>query len=176
MSLKIKSSTASVYYNSPLGILFIKSNGDSIEEITFANSWKGKKINEDEIDFFQHGSPVIQKCIEQLKEYFAGSRKVFDFPITQSGTEFQQKVWNELLNIPFGKRISYMELSKRIGNVKAIRAVGTCNGRNNICIVVPCHRVIGSNGDLVGYGGELWRKKWLLDHEDKYASGVQTLF
>ncbi len=173
-NLKLQSTIA--YYNSPLGILQIKSNGDAIEEITFANSWKGKKIDEDEIDLFQHGSPIIQKCIEQLKEYFSGTRKKFDFPVIQDGTEFQKKVWNELQNIPYGKPISYMELAKRIGNAKAIRAVGTCNGSNKICIVVPCHRVIGSNGDLVGYGGELWRKKWLLDHEAKYGNGVQTLF
>jgi methylated-DNA-[protein]-cysteine S-methyltransferase len=72
--------------------------------------------------------------------------------------------------------ISYLELSKRIGNVKAIRAVGTANGNNSICIIVPCHRVIGSNGDLIGYGGDLWRKQWLLEHEGKIANGVQTLF
>ena len=94
----------------------------------------------------------------------------------QVGTEFQQSVWNELARIPYGRTISYHELSKRIGNTKAIRAVGSANGNNNICIIVPCHRVIGSNGDLVGYGGDLWRKKWLLEHEGKTVNGVQTLF
>lgn len=89
---------------------------------------------------------------------------------------FQEKVWQELLKIAPGQTISYMQLSKRLGDVKAIRAVGTANGKNTVAIIVPCHRVIGSNGDLVGYGGELWRKKWLLDHEAKYSNGVQTLF
>jgi methylated-DNA-[protein]-cysteine S-methyltransferase len=114
--------------------------------------------------------------MQQLDEYFAGQRIEFDLQVTQTGTSFQQTVWNELCNIPYGKTISYLELSKRIGNVKAIRAVGTANGTNHVSIIVPCHRVIGSNGSLVGYGGDLWRKKWLLEHEAKYAFGVQTLF
>ena len=142
----------------------------------FINSLRGLKINEDEIDFNTEHSVVIKNCIRQLDEYFAGKRKDFELPVTQYGTEFQKRVWNELLQIPYGKTISYHELSKRIGNVKAIRAVGACNGSNKICIIVPCHRVIGSNGDLTGYGGDLWRKKWLLQHEAKYEYGVRELF
>ena len=111
-----------------------------------------------------------------MDEYFAGKRKKFDLRLTFSGSTFQRKVWGELMNIPFGKHISYLTLSKRIENIGAIRAVGSANGHNKVCIVVPCHRVIGSNGDLVGYGGDLWRKKWLLDHEAKIAHGVQELF
>ena len=121
-------------------------------------------------------SALIKKCLQQLDEYFSGKRRIFDLSLSHTGTTFQKEVWNELMNIPYGKHISYMDLSKRIENVRAIRAVGTANGRNKICIVVPCHRVIGSNGDLVGYGGDLWRKKWLLDHEAKFAYGVQELF
>jgi methylated-DNA-[protein]-cysteine S-methyltransferase len=121
-------------------------------------------------------SPVIKNCIKQLDEYFSGGRKIFDLPLSHIGTAFQMEVWSELMNIPYGKHISYMDLSKRIENVRAIRAVGTANGSNKICIVVPCHRVIGSNGDLVGYGGDLWRKRWLLEHEAKFAHGVQSLF
>lgn len=94
----------------------------------------------------------------------------------QIGTAFQQKVWEELTHIPYGETLSYLELSRRIGDVKAIRAVGTANGRNNLSIVVPCHRVIGQNGQLTGYGGGLWRKDWLLKHEAKWAKGVLTLF
>ena len=109
-------------------------------------------------------------------EYFDGQRIQFDLPLEQEGSIFQQKVWAALTTIPFGRTISYLELSKRIGNVKAIRAVGATNGNNSISIIVPCHRVIGSNGDLTGYSGDLWRKKWLLDHEGKYANGVQALF
>lgn len=96
--------------------------------------------------------------------------------LTFSGSSFQRNVWGELINIPYGKHISYLTLSKRIENAKAMRAVGTANGSNKICIVVPCHRVIGTDGSLVGYGGDLWRKKWLLDHEAKIAHGVQELF
>lgn len=168
--------TLTAYYNSPIGTISIKSYGDSIAEILFVNSWKGQTLNEDEVDYSVPQSPVIKKCIKQLDEYFSGKRKKFDLRLTFSGSTFQRQVWNELLNIRYGKNISYLELSRRIENVKAIRAVGTANGSNKICIVVPCHRVIGSDGSLVGYGGDLWRKKWLLDHEAKVAHGVQELF
>jgi methylated-DNA-[protein]-cysteine S-methyltransferase len=164
------------YYQSPIGVLEIRSAADAITHILFANSWKGSTIDEDKIDFDEPVSPVIKMCAGQLTEYFNGERKEFTFPVTHSGTAFQQTVWKELKNIPYGRTISYLELSKRIGNTKAIRAVGTANGNNTISIVAPCHRVIGSNGDLIGYGGDLWRKKWLLEHEGKFANGVQTLF
>lgn len=165
-----------VYYNSPIGALEIRSTGSAISDVLFVNSWKGAKVNEEELSFVKPRSAIIKTCIKQLDEYFAGKRTEFNFHISQVGTEFQQQVWAELCNIPYGRTISYLELSKRIGNVKAIRAVGTANGNNSICIIVPCHRVIGSNGELVGYGGDLWRKKWLLEHENKVANGVQTLF
>ncbi|HNU86838.1 MAG TPA: methylated-DNA--[protein]-cysteine S-methyltransferase [Ferruginibacter sp.] len=165
-----------VYYNSPIGALEIRSTGSAISDVLFVNSWKGAKVNEEELSFVKPKSAIIKTCIKQLDEYFAGKRTEFNFHISQVGTEFQQQVWAELCNIPYGRTISYLELSKRIGNVKAIRAVGTANGNNSICIIVPCHRVIGSNGELVGYGGDLWRKKWLLEHENKVANGVQTLF
>ena len=116
------------------------------------------------------------QCVEQLIQYFHGERRIFEFPVHQEGTLFQEKVWNELIGIPFGKTISYLELSRRLGDPKAIRAAASANGKNNIVIVVPCHRVIGSNNDLVGYGGGIWRKKWLLEHEAKIAYGIQTLF
>lgn len=164
------------YYQSPLGALEIRSTGSAISEILFVNSWKGAKINEAELSFVKPKSAIIKSCIKQLDEYFAGKRTEFTVHTAQVGTDFQQQVWTELCKIPYGRSISYMELSKRIGNVKAIRAVGTANGNNSICIIVPCHRVIGSNGELVGYGGDLWRKKWLLEHENKVANGVLTLF
>ena len=171
-----KMNTVTAYYQSPVGILEIQSTGDTVSAVLFTNSWKGTKLIEDELNFTIPESPAIKACIEQLDEYFAGTRTEFSLTTLQSGTEFQQTVWKELCNIPYGRTISYLELSKRIGNVKAIRAVGTANGNNSISIIVPCHRVIGANGDLVGYGGDLWRKKWLLDHEGKIANGVQTLF
>ncbi len=168
--------TLTAYYISPLGTLAIKSYGDSIAEILFINSLKGQMVNEDEVSYSIPHSSIIKKCIKQLDQYFSGKRKTFDLRLTFTGTSFQRQVWDELMNIPYGKHISYLTLSKKIENVKAIRAVGTANGCNKICIVVPCHRVIGSDGSLVGYGGDLWRKKWLLDHEAKIAHGVQELF
>jgi methylated-DNA-[protein]-cysteine S-methyltransferase len=165
-----------LYYNSPIGALEIRSIGNAISHVLFVNTHKTKTINEEELVFDKPTSPVIKKCVEQLEEYFNGKRLVFDLAMEQTGTSFQQKVWEALCGIPCGRTISYLELSKRIGDTKAVRAVGTANGSNNICIIVPCHRVIGSNGDLVGYGGDLWRKKWLLAHEGKTANGVQTLF
>ncbi len=164
------------YYKSPVGILEIRSAGDFITHILYINSWKGTTIDETKIDVIAPTSPIIKMCIKELSEYFKGERTCFTFPLQLHGTDFQETVWKELQNIPFGRTISYLELSKRIGNVKAIRAVGTANGNNCINIAVPCHRVIGSNGDLIGYGGDLWRKKWLLDHENKFANGLQTLF
>lgn len=120
--------------------------------------------------------PLIIQCIEQLIQYFNGELRQFELPVHQAGTPFQQEVWNELVSIPYAKTISYLELARRTGDTKATRAVANANGKNNVVIIVPCHRVIGSNRDLVGYGGGLWRKKWLLEHEAKVAYGIQTLF
>ncbi len=111
---------------------------------------------------------------KQLEEYFCGERLTFDFPVGQPGTEFQQKVWSELMQVEAGKPISYTTLAKRMDNLPAIRAIASANGRNNLMIVVPCHRIIGSNGDLVGYAGGLWRKQWLLEHEAKVTGTGQT--
>ncbi len=108
----------------------------------------------------------LKEAILQLQEYFDGKRTNFSFQLNPSGTEFQKKVWQELLNIPYGKTCSYLELSKKLGDVKAIRAVASANGKNPLWIVVPCHRVIGTDGSLTGYAGGLWRKKWLLEHEN----------
>jgi methylated-DNA-[protein]-cysteine S-methyltransferase len=119
---------------------------------------------------------MVINCIEQLIQYFQGERRIFELPINQHGTAFQQEVWSELMTIPYGKTISYLELARKTGDLKATRAVANANGKNNVAIIVPCHRVIGSNRELVGYGGGLWRKKWLLEHEAKVAHGVQTLF
>lgn len=154
---------------SPVGPLAIHANDEAINAVLFLKK-------EEAMDEKQSDHPLIQKCVEQLNEYFAGTRRIFYLPLQQNGSSFQQNVWQQLLRIEYGKTISYLELSKRIGDVKAIRAVGTTNGKNNIAIIVPCHRVIGSDGSLTGYGGGLWRKKWLLEHEGKFANGVQTLF
>lgn len=160
----------STYYHSPVGILKISGTDDYISEVSFhdkSQKTDGKKKNL---------PPMIIQCIEQFIQYFNGQRRNFELPINQPGTAFQQEVWAELMQIPFGKTISYLELARRTGDTKATRAVANANGRNNVAIIVPCHRVIGSNKELVGYGGGLWRKKWLLEHEAKVAYGVQTLF
>jgi methylated-DNA-[protein]-cysteine S-methyltransferase len=117
--------------------------------------------------------PLLVQCREQLDEYFSGSREMFNLPMAQTGTAFQQKVWTLLHTIPFGKTLSYQTLSKQYGDLKAIRAIAAANGRNNLAILVPCHRVIGSNRSLTGYAGGLWRKKWLLEHEAKFGGMYQ---
>ena len=157
------------YYKSPVGLLKIGGTEQYISEITFID-------NEADIEQVTSSTELLTAAVEQLIEYFNGKRRSFDIPIHQNSTEFQGKVWGELLNIDFGKTINYMDLAKRLGKAKAIRAAASTNGKNKICIVVPCHRVIGTNMSLVGYAGGLWRKKWLLSHENKIANGVQTLF
>lgn len=158
-------------YQSPVGLIFIKSSNGFLNEVIFVSEGNVSKYSPGE-----EPTEEEKQCCKQLDEYFAGDRQIFDLPLLQSGTTFQQTVWDELMNIPFGKTISYLELSKRINNVKAIRAVGTANGRNNIPIIVPCHRVIGSDGTLTGYSGGLKIKQWLLEHENKHANGVNLLF
>ena len=169
-------SAENIYYQSPIGLLEIRMEDDSITHILFVNTERRNKVDEKEIRILQPSSPVLNKCIHQLEEYFTGHLKLFDLPLKQEGTEFQKEVWGELSRIPYGRTINYHELSKRIGNARAIRAVGSANGQNHISIIGPCHRVIGSDGSLVGYGGDLWRKKWLLEHEGKFENGVQSLF
>lgn len=143
------------FIETPLGITKIVGDENGISTISIlSEGLVSKKIPKQ-----------LQECVSQLQEYFEGKRNHFNFKLNPQGTEFQQKVWHELLNIPYGKTISYLELSKKIGDVKAIRAVASANGRNPIWIVIPCHRVIGTDGSLTGYAGGLWRKKWLLEHE-----------
>ena len=156
------------YYSSPLGQLEIKSFNHCISSIKFIDQPISSTLN-------NISEPLIFNCFKELDEYFDGTRKVFSFPIEQDGTEFQQSVWNCLQTIPYGKTISYAQLSQKLGDLKKIRAVGTTNGKNNLAIVVPCHRVIGSNNQLVGYAGGLWRKQWLLNHEAKFAHGIEQL-
>lgn len=148
----------------PLGFAELKGDENGLSSISVFDEEKvGDIIPE-----------ILEDAVYQLNEYFAGDRKVFQLTLNPHGTDFQKKVWKELLEIPYGKTISYLELSKKLGDVKAIRAVAAANGKNPLWIVVPCHRVIGSNGDLVGYAGGLHRKKWLLEHESPVKQ--QTLF
>ena len=145
--------------NSPLGFTKIVGDGQGIASVTVLNS------EEKVTDIIPQ---ELEDCVDQLKEYFQGERQQFNFQINPKGTEFQKRVWQKLLSIPFGKTASYLELSKQLGDVKAIRAVANANGKNPLWIVVPCHRVIGSDGSLTGYAGGLWRKQWLLEHESPY--------
>ncbi len=117
---------------------------------------------------------LLEDCVFQLNEYFNGERERFSLKLNAKGTVFQQRVWEALLTIPFGETRSYLQLSKQLGDVKAIRAVANANGKNPLWIIVPCHRVIGSDGNLTGYAGGLHRKKWLLEHESPYKQ--QSLF
>ncbi len=112
-------------------------------------------------------SMMVQKALSQITEYFRGERIVFDLPLKFHGTDFQKLVWRALLDVPFGQTASYGDIARAIGNPKAVRAVGGANAKNPISIVVPCHRIIGSDGSMTGYGGGLWRKEWLLAHETK---------
>ena len=161
--------TYQTYYQSPVGLLKIGATDHVINQVLFVNE-------NEEITPVRELSTLLQQCIEQLIEYFNGARQVFDLPVYQEGTPFQNRVWSELLNIKFGRTISYLDLAKRLGDPKVIRAAATSNGKNNICIIVPCHRVVGTNNSLIGYSGGLPRKKWLLNHENKIVNGVQTLF
>ncbi|ULQ53880.1 methylated-DNA--[protein]-cysteine S-methyltransferase [Flavihumibacter fluvii] len=161
----------SSYYQSPLGILRITATDTYIKEIHFCR-------DEEMPASFEPATltPLLQLCTEQLIGYFQGVRRIFELPVHQEGTPFQQKVWTELTAIPFGKTISYLDLARKLGDPKVIRAAATTNGKNKIAIIVPCHRIIGSNREMVGYAAGIWRKKWLLQHELKIAHGVQTLF
>ena len=148
----------------PLGMANITGDDLGVSEITIADSG----------EITAEIPSELLEATTQLRDYFDGKRTSFTFKTNPKGTAFQQKIWSKLLEIPFGTTISYLELSKKIGDIKAIRAVAAANGKNPLWIVVPCHRVIGSDGSLIGYAGGLWRKKWLLEHEN--PSEQQSLF
>lgn len=152
------------YYKTPIGFAKICGNQQGISAISVVD----KAVVTTQIPF------ELQDCVQQLVEYFKGERTCFNLKLNPQGTEFQKKVWNELLQVPFGKTRTYMEQTKKIGDPKAIRAVASANGKNPIWIVIPCHRIIGSDGSLTGYAGGIWRKKWLLAHES--PSPQQSLF
>ena len=145
-----------IVISSPVGNLRIKEVDDHITEVAFT---------EEEILLPENLSPAAQVTKEQLEAYFAGDLQQFDLPLAPMGTEFQQKVWHELELIPYGQTTSYLDMAKKLGDEKVIRAAASANGKNPIALIIPCHRVIGSNGDLIGYAGGLDRKQWLLKHE-----------
>jgi len=156
---------ATAYISTPLGSAKLEGDENGLTSVTVLerDESESKIIPE-----------VLVDASYQLNEYFEGERQNFNLLINPEGTEFQKKVWTSLLEIPYGKTMSYLELSKKLGDVKAIRAVASANGKNPLWIIIPCHRVIGSDGSLTGYAGGLHRKKWLLNHES--PSRQQSLF
>ncbi|MBA3679782.1 MAG: methylated-DNA--[protein]-cysteine S-methyltransferase [Bacteroidetes bacterium] len=145
--------------------------GEELLWVKFLETQKEKRSKQEATE-----SPLFTKAKEQLDLYFKNELEVFNLPLTLRGTDFQKLVWQKLTLIPFGKTISYLTLSKQVGDVKAIRAVSSTNGKNRFCIIIPCHRVIGTDGSLTGYAGDLWRKKWLLEHELKNTAFQTDLF
>lgn len=143
------------YIKTPLGIAKLEGDEDGLSVISVLDDAEVTTVIPE----------VLEDAVYQLQEYFRGERTTFSIDLNPEGTDFQKKVWNGLLEIPYGKTCSYLELSKDLGDPKAIRAVAAANGKNPLWIIVPCHRVIGSNGSLTGYAGGLHRKKWLLEHE-----------
>jgi len=150
-------------FPSPIGELLIRASDSGLTGVWFPGT--GEVAAAPPHDGRGQASGVLARTCEQLAEYFAGSRTRFDLPLDPLGTAFQRRVWDALRAIPYGTTLSYSDLARRLGDVRATRAVGAANGRNPIPIIVPCHRVIGANGALTGFGGGLDRKRWLLEHE-----------
>lgn len=147
------------YYDSPIGILEISTTKDALTSILYVDE---KKEN-------TYMPEVLKETVKQLQEYFSGERKEFNIKFELNGTDFQKKVWNALTEIPYGNTVSYKDIATKVGNEKAVRAVGNTNRKNSISIIIPCHRVIGANKKLVGYEGGLAKKQWLLEHEENFS-------
>lgn len=144
------------HMNSPLGLIEIKASDIGITQVIFCG---------DDLKTSTNSNETTDACKLQLIEYFNGERKIFNLPLDQQGTQFQESIWHCLVDIPFGQTMSYGDIAHKINNPKSVRAVGGANGRNPISIIVPCHRVIGASGTLTGYAGGIERKLWLLKHE-----------
>jgi methylated-DNA-[protein]-cysteine S-methyltransferase len=157
------------FYSSPIGILRIEEENDAITVVSFIDDTTAPEQS-------SFASEVLASAVEQLHEYFAGTRTSFTVPLQPAGTNFQQSVWKELLKIQYADVATYLQMAKRLGNVKAIRAAASANGKNPIGVIIPCHRVIGAEGKLTGYAGGLHRKQWLLEHEAKIAGKQSSLF
>ncbi|MEN8116066.1 MAG: methylated-DNA--[protein]-cysteine S-methyltransferase [Bacteroidota bacterium] len=155
------------YIESPVGWLELKATRDSLTAISFVDE-KGIASNSE--------PEILVNAAIQLDEYFKGERKEFDLNIAPEGTEFQKKVWQFVSEVSFGQTASYLDIAYRTGSQKNTRAVGFANGKNPLPIIIPCHRIIGSNGKLTGYAGGLKRKQWLLQHELKYSEKAGVLF
>lgn len=154
--------SATGLFSSPLGNIIVRATELGVSELYFAD---GPFLVDSEKNYF------LDACIAQLHEYFNGALTTFDLPLDLRGTEFQLSVWRALLLVPYGETSSYGQIAALVGRPKAVRAVGGANHRNPVSIIVPCHRIVGSDGRLTGYGGGLWRKEWLLAHESKRELG-----
>ncbi|MCC9138585.1 methylated-DNA--[protein]-cysteine S-methyltransferase [Pontibacter silvestris] len=155
------------YYNSPIGTLRITGTSESITAVLFSE--------EPTVAASLTPPTCLTTCVQQLEEYFHKERQTFDLPLQATGTVFQQQVWKQLQSIAFGKVASYMDVARATSGEKAIRAIGAANAKNPISIVVPCHRVIGSDNSLTGYAWGLWRKEWLLRHEGYLPANKQLV-
>lgn len=172
-------------YLSPLGEILIEGTDEAVHSILFTdtaipegwpttNPFPAAGMPDTQSDAVNSDLPsALLKCRLQLIEYFLGQRRTFDFPYAFGGTLFQRAVWNELAAVPYGASRSYKDLAAAVGSERAVRAVGSANGRNKLSIVLPCHRIIGSGGKLTGYAGGLWRKEWLLRHEEKFGKSIR---
>ena len=145
------------FYLAPIGLLEIRGSEKGIASVSFTAN----------VDNEIQNPPCLRECVSQLQEFFNGKRKNFNLDFDIKGSDFQKKVWNEILKIPYGKTKTYHSIAIKLGAGEAVRAVGKAVGKNPLAIIIPCHRVIGSDGKLIGYAGGLWRKKWLLDLENK---------
>ena len=162
------SATRVAYYESPIGFLEIKGSDAGVAAVNFVDA-RGPRSGRG------GGRPLpaaLAACRTQLEEYFRGDRRTFSVKLDLRGTDFQKKVWKELRSVGFGKTTTYKAIARAVGNPAATRAVGGANDRNPVSIIVPCHRVVGSDGRLTGYGGGLWRKDWLLRHEGHDLSTI----
>lgn len=153
--------------DTPIGMLTVVGTASALTGVYMEDHKRQPDLNTQD----GRDMPVIAEALAQLRQYFAGERVDFDLPLAAKGTDFQKSVWAELCQIPLGETRAYGDIARRLGNDKAMRAVGAANGRNPISVIVPCHRVVGANGKLVGYAGGLTRKKWLLAHEAKMVQG-----
>jgi len=161
------------YVDSPIGQLLLTSDGESLTGLYMGTPSKSPQLDSDWAE--KPNAAPLSEVARQLEQYFAGNRKVFDLPLKMQGTEFQKRVWRQLTKIPFGETWSYGQLAKRLDNPNGSRAVGLANGRNPIAVIVPCHRVIGADGSLTGFGGGIPRKQWLLSHEGIPSNGSLAL-
>ena len=162
-----------VYYASPLGEIELTASDDALLAVHFAEA---EKVSAPRRPATAAPSAILAQATTELAEYFAGDRQVFSVPVAPQGTAFQQRVWAQLAQITYGSTCSYAEIADRLGDPKVIRAAASANGKNPISIIIPCHRVIGADGKMVGYGGDVWRKVWLLKHELPQSPSANTLF